>query len=223
MRSARRRQRDTAAAGPGGRRADRCDRPEHLFQRFGRLDVLVHNAGALGRLTPVAHILPNDWADVIAVNLTAAWRLIRTCDPLLRNAAGRPRGVRHRRAARATPKAYWGAYRCDQGGDGAPRADLGRRGANDAPAGEPVRSRCRRNTAPRERFSGRGARFAGAATRGRAATGRPLLPRRTAPWRLLHCRGTAPQEPLVPHLAVNREAVFAKATAVISYRHAGRR
>ena len=55
-----------------------------LFQRFGRLDVLVHNAGALGRLTPVAHILPDDWADVVAVNLSAAWRLIRTCDPLLR-------------------------------------------------------------------------------------------------------------------------------------------
>ena len=57
-----------------------------LFQRFGRLDVLVHNAGALGRLTPVAHILPNDWADVVAVNLAASWRLIRTCDPLLRDA-----------------------------------------------------------------------------------------------------------------------------------------
>src|SRR5580700_9823137 len=57
-----------------------------LFQRFGRLDVLVHNAGALGRLTPVAHILPDDWADVVAVNLAASWRLIRSCDPLLRNA-----------------------------------------------------------------------------------------------------------------------------------------
>src|ERR1700722_5417030 len=61
-----------------------------LFQRFGRLDVLVHNAGALGRLTPVSHILPGDWADVVAVNLAASWRLIRTCEPLLRNApAGR--------------------------------------------------------------------------------------------------------------------------------------
>src|ERR1700744_3472605 len=57
-----------------------------LYQRFGRLDVLVHNAGVLGGLTPVAHILPNDWADVLAVNLSAAWRLIRTCDPLLRQA-----------------------------------------------------------------------------------------------------------------------------------------
>jgi NAD(P)-dependent dehydrogenase (short-subunit alcohol dehydrogenase family) len=80
-----------------------------LFQRFGRLDILVHNAGALGKLTPVAHILPNDWAEVIAVNLAATWRLIRTCDPLLRNAdAGRAVFVTDERAR--APKAYWGAY-----------------------------------------------------------------------------------------------------------------
>jgi len=79
-----------------------------LFQRFGRLDILVHNAGALGRLTPVAHIMPNDWADVIAVNLSATWRLIRSCDPLLRNAdAGRAVFVTDERAR--APKAYWGA------------------------------------------------------------------------------------------------------------------
>ena len=86
-----------------------------LFQRFGRLDVLVHNAGVLGRLTPVAHILPDDWADVTAVNLTAAWRLIRTCDPLLRNAeAGRAVFVTAGRAR--APKAYWGAYGATKAG-----------------------------------------------------------------------------------------------------------
>jgi NAD(P)-dependent dehydrogenase (short-subunit alcohol dehydrogenase family) len=86
-----------------------------LFQRFGRLDVLVHNAGALGRLTPVGHILPDDWADVTAVNLTAAWRLIRTCDPLLRNAdAGRAVFVTAGRAR--APKAYWGPYGATKAG-----------------------------------------------------------------------------------------------------------
>lgn len=79
-----------------------------LFQRFGRLDVLVHAAGTLGRLTPVAHIQPDDWADVVAVNLSAAWRLIRTCDPLLRLApAGRAVFVTEGRAR--APRAYWGA------------------------------------------------------------------------------------------------------------------
>ncbi len=86
-----------------------------IHQRFGRLDVLVHNAGALGRLTPVAHILPNDWADAIAVNLTATWRLIRTCDPLLRNAqAGRAAFVTDARARE--PKAYWGTYGASKAG-----------------------------------------------------------------------------------------------------------
>ena len=86
-----------------------------LFQRFGRLDVLVHNAGALGRLTPVAHILPDDWADVVAVNLSAAWRLIRTCDPLLRQAqTGRAVFVTESRAR--APGPYWGALGATKAG-----------------------------------------------------------------------------------------------------------
>ena len=53
--------------------------------------MLVHAAGTLGRLTPAPHILPKDFAAATAVNLEAAWRLIRTCGPLLLAAeAGRP-------------------------------------------------------------------------------------------------------------------------------------
>ena len=86
-----------------------------LFQRFGRLDILVHNAGALGRLTPVAHIMPDDWMDVVAVNLSATWRLIRTCDPLLRQApAGRAVFVTESRARE--PRAYWGAMGATKAG-----------------------------------------------------------------------------------------------------------
>src|ERR1700710_2324012 len=86
-----------------------------LFQRFGRLDVLVHNAGALGRLTPVSHILPADWGEVMAVNLTAAWRLIRTTDPLLRQApSGRAVFVTESRARE--PRAYWGAMGATKAG-----------------------------------------------------------------------------------------------------------
>ncbi len=80
-----------------------------IFDRFGRLDVLVHNAGALGRLTPVPHILPADWNAVVGVNLAAAWRLIRSCAPVLLAApAGRAVFLTSRRAAE--PRAYWGAY-----------------------------------------------------------------------------------------------------------------
>lgn len=86
-----------------------------IVERFGRLDVLVHAAGALGSLTPVAHITPKDWNDCVAVNLTAAWRLIRSCDPPLRASdAGRAVFVTTRRVAE--PKAYWGAYGATKAG-----------------------------------------------------------------------------------------------------------
>ncbi|MBV8576992.1 MAG: SDR family NAD(P)-dependent oxidoreductase, partial [Acetobacteraceae bacterium] len=80
-----------------------------LYQRFGRQDVLVHAAGALGRLTPVPHILSDAWTEVLSINLSSAWRLIRSCDPLLRRAAaGRAVFVTDQRARE--PKAYWGLY-----------------------------------------------------------------------------------------------------------------
>lgn len=80
-----------------------------LLERFGRLDVLVHAAAALGRLTPAHHILPKDFDTVVGVNLAAAWRLIRSCGPLLAVApAGRAVFVTDSLADR--PRAYWGAY-----------------------------------------------------------------------------------------------------------------
>jgi NAD(P)-dependent dehydrogenase (short-subunit alcohol dehydrogenase family) len=86
-----------------------------LVQRFGRLDILVHNAGALGKLTPVGHILPKDLAECLAVNFTAAYRLIRTCGPVLAASdAGRAVFVTSSVATR--PRAFWGAYAATKAG-----------------------------------------------------------------------------------------------------------
>lgn len=86
-----------------------------IVERFGRLDILVHNAGVLNKLTPVAHIEPRDWAEVMAVNLTASWRLIRSCDPPLRASdAGRAVFVTSGRVLR--PRAYWGMYGASKAG-----------------------------------------------------------------------------------------------------------
>jgi NAD(P)-dependent dehydrogenase (short-subunit alcohol dehydrogenase family) len=80
-----------------------------LYQRFGRLDVLVGNAGVLGTLTPVGHLAPKSWDEVIAVNLTANWRLIRSLDPLLRQSdSGRVVFTTCAAARESSP--YWGAY-----------------------------------------------------------------------------------------------------------------
>ena len=66
-----------------------------LNERYGRLDVLIGNAGILGPLSPLGHIEPKDWDNLLAVNVTANWQLIRCMDPLLQARAGRPRGVSH--------------------------------------------------------------------------------------------------------------------------------
>src|ERR1700722_10080354 len=80
-----------------------------IFGRFGRLDILVHAAGVLGKLTPVSHALAQDRSEVLAVNTLAAWRLIQGCEAALRQSdAGRAVFVTDVRARE--PLAYWGPY-----------------------------------------------------------------------------------------------------------------
>jgi NAD(P)-dependent dehydrogenase (short-subunit alcohol dehydrogenase family) len=80
-----------------------------LHERFGRLDALVGNAGILGPLSPLGHVEAAAWEEVMAVNVTANWRLIRAMDPLLkRSAAGRVVFISSGVAALAL--AYWGPY-----------------------------------------------------------------------------------------------------------------
>lgn len=81
-----------------------------LHQRFGRLDVLVGNAGVLGMLAPVGHIGVKQWTECMDVNVTANWRLIRSLDPLLRQSdAGRAIFVTSG-IAQADGHPYWAAY-----------------------------------------------------------------------------------------------------------------
>ena len=55
-----------------------------IFERWGKLDILIGNAAILGQLAPIHHYDPNIWDEVIGINLTANYRLLRSLDPLLR-------------------------------------------------------------------------------------------------------------------------------------------
>ena len=80
-----------------------------LNERYRRLDILIANAGILGPLSPLGHVPPNEWDEVMAVNVTANWHLVRSMDPLLRMSdAGRV--VFLTSGVGANPRAYWGPY-----------------------------------------------------------------------------------------------------------------
>lgn len=80
-----------------------------IYERWGKLDILVANAAILGSITPLGHISPKDWAELLDINVTSNWRLIRSLDPLLKlSDAGRAIFVTSGAAHKA--KAYWGGY-----------------------------------------------------------------------------------------------------------------
>lgn len=80
-----------------------------IFERWGRLDAFLGNAGVLGTLTPLAHLKPKIFQEAMDVNVTANWRLIRSLDPLLRRSeAGRVVFVTSGAARMHIP--FWGAY-----------------------------------------------------------------------------------------------------------------
>ena len=86
-----------------------------IFERWGRLDALLGNAGQLGTITPLAHLDIKVWDATIAINLTTNWRLIRSLDLLLRRSeAGRALFVTSGAAQHLRP--FWGAYSVSKAG-----------------------------------------------------------------------------------------------------------
>src|SRR5437660_8847792 len=80
-----------------------------LHERHGKLDILVGNAGVAGPSSPLGHVDLKPWNDVMAVNVTANFQLIRCMEPLLkRSDAGR--AVFITSAASNMAPAYLGPY-----------------------------------------------------------------------------------------------------------------
>jgi len=80
-----------------------------INERWGKLDILVANAGVLGVIAPIGHVEAKVFEKVMGVNVTSTWRIIRSVDPLLRKSdAGRAillsSGVAH------SARAFWAPY-----------------------------------------------------------------------------------------------------------------
>ena len=78
-----------------------------------RLDGLVHNAALLASLGPIEHCSPEEWQEIIHVNVNAPFLLTRALVPLVRRT-----GAEHGHASviftssgvGRRGRAYWGAY-----------------------------------------------------------------------------------------------------------------
>ena len=80
-----------------------------IYERWGKLDAFLGNAGTLGALTPLSNLEPKVFQELIDINVTANWRLIRSLDPLLRASdAGRALFLTSGAARHHT--AFWGGY-----------------------------------------------------------------------------------------------------------------
>ena len=80
-----------------------------IFERWGKLDILVANAGVLGTISPIDHVEAKVFEKVMTVNVTATWRLIRSLAPLLlKSDAGRAVLLSSSAAHKCKP--FWGPY-----------------------------------------------------------------------------------------------------------------
>lgn len=80
-----------------------------IYERFGKLDILVSNAGTLEALGPIAQYDPKLWSRVMDLNVTANYRLIRSLDRLLRTSES-GRAIFVTSAAAKAPYPYWSPY-----------------------------------------------------------------------------------------------------------------
>jgi len=84
-----------------------------IYERWGKLDILIANAGMLGDLSPLEHIEPKSFERTLALNLTANWRLIGSTSQLLRSAEN-ARAVFMTADAPDNCKPFWGPYMSSQ-------------------------------------------------------------------------------------------------------------
>ncbi|GGE38161.1 oxidoreductase [Marinicauda pacifica] len=80
-----------------------------IAERWGKLDILVCNAGVLGQITPAHQITAKTWNEVLGVNTIVPARFIRAFEALLR-ASDAGRALFTSSGASTSRRAYWAAY-----------------------------------------------------------------------------------------------------------------
>lgn len=84
-----------------------------IHKRWGKLDILVSNAGTLGDLTPIEHLEPKAFDKVMNLNVTANYRLMRSMSELVRQ-SDKARIVFMTANAPDKCKPFWAAYSTSQ-------------------------------------------------------------------------------------------------------------
>jgi NAD(P)-dependent dehydrogenase (short-subunit alcohol dehydrogenase family) len=87
-----------------------------IKERWGRLDIMIANAGVLGVLTPASHLDEDIWDEVIDINLSAIWRMIRVFDGLLQISPQGRAVVVTSSAASGADYPFWSAYSASKAG-----------------------------------------------------------------------------------------------------------
>ncbi len=80
-----------------------------IFKRWGRLDILIANAGILGTLGPIHHQSNDEFLEVMMVNSISNHRLIRSCDALLKKSYS-PKACFLTSTVAVEARPFWGAY-----------------------------------------------------------------------------------------------------------------
>lgn len=80
-----------------------------IYERWGKLDIMVANAGVLGTISPIGHVEAKTFEKVMLINVTATWRLIRSLDPLLQK-SDQGRALILTSSIAHSCKPFWGPY-----------------------------------------------------------------------------------------------------------------
>ncbi len=88
---------------------DYADMAQALFDEFGKIDALLHNAADLGERTPITNYAPDTWSRVMQVNVNAPFMLTKSLLPVMEK-ADRGSIIFTGSSVGYEGRAFWGAY-----------------------------------------------------------------------------------------------------------------